>query len=693
MKSGTRPRQSRPLWRRILRFFAWLILILSLPIIAFVVWNCIDEAPTKLALHYASPTPIRVADADNAWLAMAGLGAAPESEPAALGRRRVDAFHVRFEKHPMPPADESEDALFKDSVPAVNPDAAVDGAGSLCPARDLDCLNWAGNHAVMLERLREANALRLQRFEDLMKLPGWQALYPDTIDGPLIDLSIVRLHLNLIALELVSSESKSDEAQDRKSLGRLASEVEFWQRVRSEPQDLITVAASGNYLEDAYWIASAWIDHASTEELATHAATIQRILVGSQAPIDWEVSVRNQFQRTDRALSDAFPGFIGVTRQCLSGTTASGCFSTLAITAAYAPQATRNLLAIYADLMQKVLEAPPPKLKQVSADAGKIINETFPQFDDIGRLLGQMCYNFTGRIMANISIPAYDYGRREYDREALRRLVQIKLAARLEGIDPAAMSDFLSGLDEGLDNPLNGQAFDWDPVLQTLYFSPSADKHWKRTRVDVGYRLPRTLGYKDCADPVVFQISEVDGYLPAAADLRFASCGSGLFPLWLNPQKGDDAENEFWPRGFGRIDVRRHGDHLSSEILLEYDAETLVYRAAIDASGGNFDTILKPIGRDSVPQLRLRSVQQAAPAMVVVNVESMPARKLAHAIASIKGLDLIGEQLLSNDPATFQFEQGAAELLNLIADISDLELHETPPRRFEFVRPTKTPAH
>jgi hypothetical protein len=127
--------------------------------------------------------------------------------------------------------------------------------------------------------------------------------------------------------------------------------------------------------------------------------------------------------------------------------------------------------------------------------------------------------------------------------------------------------------------------------------------------------------------------------------------------------------------------------------LLEYDAETLVYRAAIDASGGNFDTILKPIGRDSVPQLRLRSVQQAAPAMVVVNVESMPARKLAHAIASIKGLDLIGEQLLSNDPATFQFEQGAAELLNLIADISDLELHETPPRRFEFVRPTKTPAH
>jgi hypothetical protein len=494
MKFGTKPRQSRPLWRRILRFFSWLLFILSLPIIAFVVWNRIDEAPTRLALHYASPIPIRVADADNAWLAMAGLGASPENEPAALGRRRVDAFHVRFEKHPIPPADESEVALFKDSVPAVSPDAAEDGTGSLCPARDLDCLTWAGDHQTMLERLRGANALRLQRFEDLMKLSGWQVLYPAAIDVPIVDLSIVRLHLNLIALELVSHASKKDEAQVTKSLGRLASEVEFWQRVRSEPQDLITVAASGNFLEDAYWIASAWIDHASIEELATHAATIQRILVGNQAPIDWEVTARDQFQRTDRALSDAFPGFIGVTRQCLSDSTASGCFSTLAITAAYAPQATRNLLAIYADLMQQVLEAPPSELKQVSADAGKIINETFPQFDNVGRLLGQMSYNFTGRIMANISIPAYDYGRREYDREALRRLVQVKLAARLEGINPAAMPDFLSGLEEALDNPLNSQPFDWDPVLQSLYFAPSAGKHWKRTRVDVGYRLPRKPG-------------------------------------------------------------------------------------------------------------------------------------------------------------------------------------------------------
>jgi hypothetical protein len=692
MKSGIKPRQPRPLWRRILRILAWLLFALSLPVIAFVVWNRIDEAPTERALHYASPTPIRVADADNAWLAMAGLGASPEDMPAALGRRRVDAFRARYEQHPIPPADDSEIALFKDAVPAVRPDPAVHGTASLCPARDIDCLFWALRHRAMLDDLREANALRLQRYEDLMKLPGWQALYPETPDGPLIDFSIARLHLNLIALELANHQLPGHGADVTASLDRLAADVEFWQRVRSAPQDLMTVAVSGAHVEEAYWILSTWIDRSNGDQLPKHADTIQRILARNQAPVDWEVAARDHFQETDRAMSDALPGLTGTLGQCFSGTTTWGCFSTLAFTTAYAPQATRNILAVDTDLMQEVLDAPPSELKQVSAVASRRITDTFLQFDDIGVLLGQMSYNFAGRVFANISIPAYDYGRREHDREALRRIVQIKLAARLDGIGAAAMPDFLPGLDDALRNPLNGQPFDWDPVLQTFHFAPLADKDWKRTRVDLGYRIPREPGYEDCTDPVVFDVSELDGDVPFGADLRFVSCGSGFWPLWLNSEEAGGDDVGPWPERYQKIDVRRRGDQLSSEITLEYGLTTLAYRAVIDIHDGSFDTSMDPIGGEAGPRLRLRSTQQAALAMVVVNVDNMPARELAHAVARIKHLDLIGERLLTDTPVSMHFEQSAAEIMNLLADVSDLRLRESPPRRFEFMRPPKPPA-
>jgi uncharacterized SAM-binding protein YcdF (DUF218 family) len=42
----------RPWWRRVLRAFIWIFLILLTPVVSFVAYNRIDEAPSELALKF-----------------------------------------------------------------------------------------------------------------------------------------------------------------------------------------------------------------------------------------------------------------------------------------------------------------------------------------------------------------------------------------------------------------------------------------------------------------------------------------------------------------------------------------------------------------------------------------------------------------------------------------------------------------
>jgi hypothetical protein len=240
MADATRKRikAKRPLWRRLLKVLGILMLIPLLPALAFLVWNAIDESPSPAALRYAAAVdqPV-VADADNAWLVMAGLGAPPGDDPVALARRRVAAYAARAALRPTPAADSAEQALFVDPVPAILPDAARDGIDAFCAARNQDCVQWARTHRSALLRLQRSNALRLRRFEALLQLPAWQVLYPAEINVDHPDMSVMDLHANLIAVELAEQGEPSRRSNAPAALANLASSVEFWQRVRQPPQD------------------------------------------------------------------------------------------------------------------------------------------------------------------------------------------------------------------------------------------------------------------------------------------------------------------------------------------------------------------------------------------------------------------------------------------------------------------------
>ncbi|MBK8286781.1 MAG: hypothetical protein IPK97_19025 [Ahniella sp.] len=265
MHAQTRKQSRWSFWRFVRWGLFLMAMVFVLPVLVWFIANRFDESPTQEALDYAAESPRQVADADNAWLLLAGIGAAAGEDPLVFGRRRVDRVVARSHESPMPPPDAAEVALFVDPVPKVGPDIEIDGVGELCPSRDVDCIAWARENTGMLERLRAANSLRLTRWQTALTLPDWQALYPPLLDGPVQDPSVATLYLNLLALELSQTlpfmppNGVVIESTEPTTLEKLAQTVVFWRRVQVSPQDLISTLVAGRQIEDAQRIADNWL--------------------------------------------------------------------------------------------------------------------------------------------------------------------------------------------------------------------------------------------------------------------------------------------------------------------------------------------------------------------------------------------------------------------------------------------------
>ena len=479
----------RPWWRRVLRVFFWIFLVLLVPVVCFVVYNRIDEAPSELALKFENMPDRKVADADNAWLAMVGLGAPDGVSTAEWGRRKVDAFNatpIRSVADSSEPAIESSQP--EDSHVPIWPDPKPPIDDRDCPRRDVDCLQWALDRAPRLRGYQQTNAVLLTRLDALMQLPEWQARYQQRVDTPMLDWGILAAQLDLLALDLAEAQASASDAGVDASLQKLAGSVEFWQRVRAQPQDLFTVLFSGALIERAYWIANAWLDRAGQEQITRHGLLLDRVLKPASGPVQWQRAVADQYLLFRNGMADLDPGLGTVLWRCVTDSASEGCLESLTTSASFAPQATFNLQAINCEQILRVLEASPRDHEEVAADAGRIMQEMFPNFEDIGALLSQMSYNYTGRILAAISIPAFDWSKREHDREALRRMIVLKRMALEPGVPAESLASVISLQDSTLGNPLTGNPFDWDATSRVLYFEPSAKQDWKRERVEIAYR-------------------------------------------------------------------------------------------------------------------------------------------------------------------------------------------------------------
>jgi len=474
-------------WRRLARVLLVLLLLLLSPLLLWWLVNRFDEAPSAAALRYSAPDPRAVADADNAWLHLAGIGAPADEAPFTYGRRRVDVLGARLRQSPAPPADAVEQALFADALPAVAPESALDGVAELCPSRKTDCIAWAREHRPALDRLQQANALRLQRYRALLLLRDWQGLYPAAFDSPFPDTTVAALHRNLIARDLALALDARDRPALGDALGQLADSVEFWRRVPPQATDVFSVMLASSQLEAAQRLVGDLLD-ADTAPDASLEAPIDRILQPLPPDIAWRQALAFEYQSFVDSMRAALPGAWGALRQCVSGTSADGCLAQLGMDAAFVPQASFNLHAANIEAMQRWLEADARDVDAAGEAYSAHVASVSVRLDDAGIVLRQMVYNYVGRILVNIAIPKSDWGLRLHDREALRRMLVIKRDALRQQVPGSDMPAFLQAQPTDLRDPYSGEAFGWEPQTGELQFAPKARGYWEQPTLSVRYR-------------------------------------------------------------------------------------------------------------------------------------------------------------------------------------------------------------
>ncbi len=484
-------RERVPMPRRLRRFavrsVAVLLTIVIVPAFALWVYNRFDEKATPESMHWFVPMDHSVADKDNAWLYMIGIGAGAADDPTIRGRQIVDAFEAREASPMLLPPSEQESALKIDPLPFVSTNTDNKKVDIFCNLDSEDCVAWARKNEDDLDWLETANAIRLHRFETMIAMTNFEELSTPANDSPLPDSGSDDALYRALILRDVGYPSKRAAA-----IGRLNHLAEFWQRVEEPAPGLLMKVLADHGRERCMRILDATANLVSGDDMDLLGDSARVVL---QAPTpaqqEWEYVFRNEAVRFDRVLDKSiFAGPIDAARYCQSK-----CFASWLMAQFFERRATRNLGARIWDAMLAVHMADPRDIPAAQKHLSEVFEAISPLTDSGSESMRRISYNAVGRVLMSISLPAYsDHLYVQHDVEDLRRMVSTKLSAMREHVPPAKMDDFLSAQPESLRDVYTGGPFVWEPEASEIRFMPKAKK-WKQPYFAVSYRAyaPRTV--------------------------------------------------------------------------------------------------------------------------------------------------------------------------------------------------------
>lgn len=479
------PEPAPPLpWPRRLLRAGWRLLwvgtaVVALPVLALWVYNRIDEAPTPAAQRWFAPIEHSVPDAQNAWLALLGMGAAEGQDPIGFGRQRLRAYEARIAERPVPgPPGAEEVALQKDPLPFVDLDARGQKLDLVCAAGRRDCLAWARERAAELTRLEAANATRLQRFERLFDLPGFADPSTPSAASPLPVFSTDdHLYRALILRDL------GQPARRAQALLRLQRATEFWRRVLAQADQATVKTIVRRILARYLQVLDALLDRegAGASSALQGVATV---LLNEATPAEraWEPAYRRHLLSAEHTWSSLVRGPVDMLRHC-----PDNCLRIWVSGQFYLRQASRNQAArLWDAVLAEHMADPrewPAKRRQISA----LVDDIQPDQGSPGEMLRKMKHNFVGRSLVLLDLPAYaEPLALQHDLEGLRRLLRLKWMALQRGLAPGQMRGFLASQPTALRHPFTGEAFEWHAASQTMRFAPQSTL-WKQPHFALGY--------------------------------------------------------------------------------------------------------------------------------------------------------------------------------------------------------------
>lgn len=676
MAKHTANRRRHWIWR----LLRWPLLVLvALPVLWLVAnWN--DEAPNAAAIKLTQLPAHDVADADNAWLYLLGIGAAEGADPVVQGRREVDAFHARLSQGPVAAARRLVAKAPEEALPLQRPRWPQDSTAEFCPHRIVDCLDWSQTHAATLLRLRTANAERLRRVPVVLAMPQWDNLAASAEDAPYPDIGDLSLYFDLLAYEAALALDRGDEAKTADVLERMAHAVSFFRRVQSRSQDWFSLMISVGLVSRLHRQLSSMLDRFDPDWMEAAQPAIAAILQAPASPVDWNETVRREYQyfvsvgvdRLTATLTRDLPGCMDRGEPTCLGRRITG-FS-------YQPQATSNQAAENFRDMLSALTNDARHYKLAYAQAQERIRERNATFDSTGSSLRTVAYNPLGRFLVAAANPKLD-GAPVHDAEVLRRSVVLKAEALRRGLQPDEIPAFLAAQPTALRNPWTGEPLSWDAHRRSVSFVPESSLA-RGQRQGSRYRPLPASGVSVCLHPLALRLRETQGEQPRSVH-SVSSCGIGNIAHVL-AQDGKSADRARYAEvrslgGNGRIDI---------DVLITDNGKLRRYAThAVNAPAIGSWWLEPAEGRDDSLRIEVVSAQAGTtPALVSIASRGLPAQQLLDQIATIAGLRITGAALAGDRRVSLMGDMPVADAIRQIAEIAGLEVDAPGDQEFRLRR-------
>ena len=439
-----------------------LVVLLYLGVVAI---NWRDKEPSEAAVRFESLHRDRpaVADQDNAYIYMMGLGAAPSEDAYQVGLRRKVWLEMsrplgRFEKEADPHGDIYD--LRKDRSKELT--ALLDQ----CRPGDSRCAaEFDRGEAVLKEWLKTEGWL-LERYQSLLNVPQWLEPSPYDVEEPLPPYQVA-LDGQRLLLAKALLLAKSNDARGARAL--IEQDIRFWRNVLQSSDLLISKMIATVALTRQFELGN----------------VVLRQLSGAKAIDAMPASWRQALSKDEYSMLRCFVGEWKFSSAVLHKLERTGDLSTATFTeehrawigkitdALFLPlfqyQDTTNKSAEHLLAVTQALDAPFDEFKMATEKSAAISeqyqSDAFPP---------KSAYNPVGNALLGISSVSYlKYAKRVMDIEGTRRAALAAAMLRQRGIKPDAVAAELKSLD--VRNPYDNEPFEWDEATGSIVFTGLAE--------------------------------------------------------------------------------------------------------------------------------------------------------------------------------------------------------------------------
>ncbi len=423
--------------------------------------NGYDAAPDPRFVQLQKwPEPI--ADANNGFIAAAGLMAPAGASPFEAGRRWVESVNAAMDKqsHDFPKAPAGlKYAAYVPPVPEKISDSGRTGPyAQFCLPTSGVCVAIVQQEQKAVEAWLAANQELLARYLTLQKYLGWQyALKPGDSYMPIIPLSALLHAQSLMHASILLAFEKK---QPGKGLDMLGEDIRFVRNMLGSKDGLAGKMNASTMLAGDLALLAELIEQ-RPNDLRPYWEQIEKMVEPLTAA---QVSVADAFRFDERVLTARMSQFSSAP-QDEDGLRPG--LTELWSDHHVRRNASVKLMLDYWEQVLRLIEVRDP------AYTPPLQQEDISPLQAVSTLTGFM-HNQVGKILILVTMPEYpQYANRLYELNAFNSLVHLRLTLARDNVDAGGVPAYLARNDKSLLNPETGKPFEWDAAQRQVYFTPA----------------------------------------------------------------------------------------------------------------------------------------------------------------------------------------------------------------------------